>query len=331
MKVAIVGAGVSGLTAAYALRRDHEVRLFDGERAGRRPRQDGRRRDRPAGRSRSTRGSSSTTSTTYPHFMGLLAELGVRDPAERHVARLGLPGVRRRVQLARRRAAASRTPRAVGRARPTGGCSPTSCGSTAMPRERLDAPGRRGRPSATSSTTAATGAAFRDHFLVPITSAVWSTAPDRILDFPVDYLLRFLDNHGLIGCRRGAPVADDPGRLDALRGPDRRGAAGRDASAPATRSRPWRATPTDVTVRTADGAGERFDAVVMATHADDALRPAPRCRRARARRARRLRVLDEPGRAPHRRAASCRGAPRRVGVVERRPGRCAPTRATRSR
>ena len=115
------------------------------------------------------------------------------------------------------------------------------------------------------------GPAFRDHFLIPITAAVWSTAPGRTLEYPVDYLLRFLDNHGLIGVGRRAPVADGDGRLAHVRGPR---SSRRSRRAPSVSGDPVAAVTRDeagATVRTAGGARERFDAVVVATHADDAL------------------------------------------------------------
>jgi predicted NAD/FAD-binding protein len=114
------------------------------------------------------------------------------------------------------------------------------------------------------------GAAFTDHFLVPITAAVWSTAPGRTLEYPVDYLLRFLDNHGLIGVGNAHPWRTVTGGsrayvdalLAALPRNTMRTAAG---AVGVTRD------DAGVTVRTAAGGAERFDALVLASHADDAL------------------------------------------------------------
>lgn len=42
------------------------------------------------------------------------------------------------------------------------------------------------------------GAAFRDQHLVPMASALWSSPADRILQFPAKYLVRFMANHHML-------------------------------------------------------------------------------------------------------------------------------------
>ncbi len=45
-------------------------------------------------------------------------------------------------------------------------------------------------------------ARLRDDYIVPLTAAIWSTPTARMLDFPAESLIRFLDNHRLIHFER---------------------------------------------------------------------------------------------------------------------------------
>ena len=109
---------------------------------------------------------------------------------------------------------------------------------------------------------------FSSHFVIPIVSCVWSVAPGMVLQYPARYLFTFLENHGMLS------VAGSPTWRTVVGGSrtyvDR---VVKDLNA-VTTSTPVRAliAQTDgVEVRTDDDQGVSFERVVVAAHADSAL------------------------------------------------------------
>lgn len=112
------------------------------------------------------------------------------------------------------------------------------------------------------------GQDFLDFYLVPMSSAVWSTDPARMLDFPAHSLLRFFHNHGFLGVTTHHPWFTVTGGAKSY--VDKILAAVRPVRLPAKVVEVTE-HPHHVTIRTADGADENFDRVVIASHADEAL------------------------------------------------------------
>ena len=179
MRIAVVGSGISGLGAAYVLSRAHDVHVFE--------------RDGRAGGHANTvmhdglaldTGFLVHNERNYPLLGRLFARARRRDARVGYVVLGQLRRLRARVLgPAAVRAAAERRQPDVPRA--------------AVGDRPLAADGARRRTSrsrsASTSTRTATRQRFRRHFLVPLTSALWSTAPGRALEFPAalcDPLLR---------------------------------------------------------------------------------------------------------------------------------------------
>jgi predicted NAD/FAD-binding protein len=266
LRVAVVGGGISGLSAAYLLSRRHRVELFERERRlgghahTHTVELQGREWDLDSG-------FLVYNHRTYPHFVRLLAELGVGGhPSDmsfsvdcRHCrleySTRGLNGLftqrHRAVDPGYLRMLAS-IPRFNRRAR-----------------RLLDDPGA---PEQTLGEFLQEGRfpeAFARHFMLPLVGAVWSSSAADVRRFSARPLLRFMDNHGWLSI--------DPPRWWTVRGGSRRY-----VEAMVARLGPGvhagcgvvavRRDTEGVLVLTDRREWRRFDRIVLATHADQALR-----------------------------------------------------------
>ncbi|QBI53092.1 NAD(P)/FAD-dependent oxidoreductase [Streptomonospora litoralis] len=282
-RVAVVGSGVSGLTAAHILQRGGaEVTLFEAD-------------DRLGGHAHThdvpgPRGSTAAVDSgfivhnrrTYPELTRLFGELEISTrPTEMSLSvrcegcGLEYAGARGIRGLAPDLGVLARTAylRML----------------TEIPmfhraaRRLLDG----GAPSSEEPETAepalgefARGAGHSDyfiaHYLVPLVSAVWSCPPGTALDYPARYLFTFLDHHGMLGMT-GSPAWRTV--VGGSRAYVERAAKPLSSVRTSTPVRTVRRTGDGVEVRTDDGDAARFDGCVVAVHADRALalleRPTP--------------------------------------------------------
>jgi predicted NAD/FAD-binding protein len=111
---------------------------------------------------------------------------------------------------------------------------------------------------------------FIDKLILPQASAVWSADPHQMWSFPARFLAEFFDNHGMLSLR-------DRPRWRTVRGGSARyveallsqfGGQVRLSTPVAAVTR----HPDHVAIQTRSGESQRFDEVVLATHSDQALR-----------------------------------------------------------
>lgn len=113
------------------------------------------------------------------------------------------------------------------------------------------------------------GSDFLELYLVPMSSAVWSTPPELMLAFPATSLLRFFHNHGFLGMHTQHPwwTVDGGSRnyVERLVKPFRDRIRTGEGVARVVRG------SHGVTLTTKSGREQTFDRVILACHGDQAL------------------------------------------------------------
>jgi predicted NAD/FAD-binding protein len=264
MKIAIVGAGISGLVAARLLAPEHDVIVYEAGTyvGGHTHTVDVSTED---GDLAIDTGFIVYNERTYPAFCGLLAELGVASQPTLmgfgvRCDRCGLEysGSSLRGLLARKRNLLSlgfhRMLSDIVRFNRAG--------------EVTADPGRNGQTVGEFLKKGRYSSGFAEHYLLPMGAAIWSCPMETFETFPMQFILEFYRNHGLM------QVYDRPvwrvirGGSREYLGPLTKPFADRIRLQSSVR-RVWREA--DSVCVEINGDIERFDEVVFACHSDQAL------------------------------------------------------------
>lgn len=111
---------------------------------------------------------------------------------------------------------------------------------------------------------------FVQYYIVPMSAAIWSTPGDQMLDFPAHTLARFFHNHGLLGIRGHLPWRTVTGGSKQYR--EKLIAPFRKAIREGCGATEIERRSDGVWVTDSSGEVSRYDKVIVATHADQALR-----------------------------------------------------------
>ena len=266
MKIAIVGAGVSGLTAAYLLNRAHDIELFE-------------RNDYAGGHANTVTVESGGhdvgldtgfivyNERTYPGFVRLLRELDV--PSKAGEMSLSVRCRACRMSFSSRGLAGMLSDRGNALRPARVMLALDMLRFFRDTRRVLDRGGFEGATLDGYLRARRYGGEFVRHFIVPLAAAVWSTPAAAIEAFPARYFLRFLLNHGIIGLQPAYVWRTVQGgsqsyvRAITSTFPCR--------TRLATPVRAIRRHADGVCLFLDDGSARSFDAVVLACHADEAL------------------------------------------------------------
>jgi predicted NAD/FAD-binding protein len=266
-RVAVVGSGISGISAAWLLRRHYDVQLFERNHyfGGHThtilvEADDGARLPVDTG-------FIVFNEPNYPHLTGLFEALGVetRDTDMSFAASVGDPpleyaGSDLNTLFAQRRNLLSR---------PFLAMVWDILRFNRLCKETLRSENFGDLTIGEMLEQEHLGERFREHYLLPMAAAIWTCPPKAMLDFPAASFARFFENHGLLDLRnrpqwktvRGGSHTYIRRMLRDL-GPKTRSG---DPVTSVTRGEG------EVIVRLASGGQLRFDQVVLACHADEAL------------------------------------------------------------